>query len=533
MKKKFIFMLMFILVFSLISCDSKVDEYMITGTNLIPTKTVDDHNRVFYEIFTGSFSDSNQDGYGDLRGIINRLDYLNDGDPTSGKSLGVGGIWLTPIFKSPSYHKYDAADYYQIDSEFGTMEDLKVLIEECHKRDIKLIIDLVINHSSTENEWFINFKNAHINNDVANEYYDFYSYVDETGLNSGATYKQINGTNHYYECNFSTHMPEMNFDNMMVRQTIIEIAKYYLAMGIDGFRLDAAKYIYYKDDIKNALFWTWFIEELKKVKEDVYLVGEVWDQDYVIEEYLNSGLNCFSFATSETSSSSFIKAAKYGNVNNVMNYIEKFYTKNKTLQRDIVFVPFLSNHDMDRIGGYLSIEEKTAQMAASLYLLCPGSPFIYYGEEIGMFGSKGTENTDANRRLAMLWGDKDTVKDPIGTTYLKSDQTNGTVQSQIGDPNSLYTHYKKLIMIRNANPEIARGEFVALKSPNNSVSGFTSTYEGSTVCVIHNTKVMETSIDLSTLTTFSFSKIRALIGENASLDGNILTISGQTSVVLK
>lgn len=126
MKKKFIFMLIFILVFSLISCDSKVDEYMITDTNLIPTKTVDDHNRVFYEIFTGSFSDSNQDGYGDLRGIINRLDYLNDGDPTSGKSLGVGGIWLTPIFKSPSYHKYDAADYYQIDSEFGTMEDLKV-----------------------------------------------------------------------------------------------------------------------------------------------------------------------------------------------------------------------------------------------------------------------------------------------------------------------------------------------------------------------------------------------------------------------
>ena len=121
--------------------------------------------RVFYEIFVGSFSDANGDGTGDLRGIINRMDYLNDGDPQSGKSLGIEGIWLTPVFLSPSYHKYDVTNYYQIDPAFGTEEDLKELIALCHERDVKLILDLPLNHTGENNEWFINFRNAHQNGD--------------------------------------------------------------------------------------------------------------------------------------------------------------------------------------------------------------------------------------------------------------------------------------------------------------------------------------------------------------------------------
>ena len=136
---------------------------------------IDDNARVFYEIFVGSFSDSNGDGIGDLRGIINRMDYLNDGDPASGLSLGVEGIWLTPIFESPSYHKYDVADFYKIDPDFGTMEDLKELISLCRDRDVKLILDLPINHTSTENNWFKTFGAAHRMQNPANIYYDFYS----------------------------------------------------------------------------------------------------------------------------------------------------------------------------------------------------------------------------------------------------------------------------------------------------------------------------------------------------------------------
>ena len=136
-----------------------------------------DNNRVFYEIFVGSFSDSNGDGIGDLRGIINRMDYLNDGDINSGKSLNVEGIWLSPIFKSPSYHKYDVTDYYQIDPTFGSEEDLVELINLCHERNVKIIIDLPINHTSKSNLWFLKFSQAHKENNIESPFYDFYSYT--------------------------------------------------------------------------------------------------------------------------------------------------------------------------------------------------------------------------------------------------------------------------------------------------------------------------------------------------------------------
>ena len=533
MKKTLILILMILSSFSLISCDNYPEEYVINDSNLIPTNTIDDNNRVFYEIFTGSFSDSNGDGIGDLQGIINRLDYLNDGDPTSGKSLGIGGIWLTPIFKSPSYHKYDAADYYQIDPEFGNMNDLKKLIDECHKRDIKLIIDLVVNHSSTENEWFIKFAEAHKKGDVNDPYYDFYTYSTETEKLPGITYNKIPGTSHYYECNFSTQMPEFNFDNEEVRKMVIDLATYYLEMGVDGFRLDAAKYIYLSDNVKSAEFWEWFVEETKKVNENVYLVGEVWDTDDVIEKYLNAGLNCFNFSTAEYYGT-YASAARCGNVYNAMTYIERFYNKNKETDRNLPFASFLSNHDMDRVGGYLSTEDKIAHMAANLYILTPGTPFIYYGEEIGMMGIREpSENTDANRRLAMLWGDKDTVKDPIGSTYSKDEQTNGTVVSQIGEADSLYNHYKKLIMIRNAYPEIARGDFKAIQTQYTQVAGFLSTYEGSTIGVIHNTALEAKEIQFENCTDYIFKEIKVVVGGEVTLKENVLYIAPQTTVILK
>ena len=138
---------------------------------------VNDNYRTFYQVFVGSFSDSNNDGIGDLRGVINRLDYLNDGNILSGKSLGVQGIWLSPIFSSPSYHKYDASDYYSVDWRFGTEEDLKELIAKCEERNIKLILDLVINHTSSQHPWFQQFKEARLGGDTENPYYDFYSCV--------------------------------------------------------------------------------------------------------------------------------------------------------------------------------------------------------------------------------------------------------------------------------------------------------------------------------------------------------------------
>ena len=171
-------------------------------------------------------------------------------------------------------------------------------------------------------------------------------------------------------------------------------------------------------------------------------------------------------------------------------------------------------------------------MGANLNILTPGSPFIYYGEEIGLRGSRGGANTDANRRLAMLWGDGDTVKDPIGADY-DSAGRNGTVADQLPNGKSLYNHYKKLIAIRQANPEIAYGEFKALELEGTKAGGFLSTWQGKTVCVLHNTSTAETQIDLSQIPGFSFESFTAVGLGSAKIEGTILTLDGQTSVVLR
>ena len=162
----------------------------------------------------------------------------------------------------------------------------------------------------------------------------------------------------------------------------------------------------------------------------------------------------------------------------------------------------------------------------------PGSTFIYYGEEIGLKGSRGSNNTDANRRLAMLWGDDDTVKDPEGANY-DAEQSNGTVLTHLPDGNSLYNHYKKLIAIRKANPEIVYGTFEPLHT-DTKLGGFVSTLDGSSVVVIHNTSRGSVTVDLSELTDVQVAGIVAYAGvETATLEGTVLTIGGQTSVVLR
>ena len=493
----------------------------------------DDNSRVFYEIFVGSFSDSDGDGVGDLRGIINRMDYLNDGDPFSGVSLGVEGLWLTPIFASPSYHKYDVTDFYTVDPAFGTQEDLQELIDLCHERDVKLILDLPINHTSTDCRWFKNFRNAHQSQNTENIYYDFYDWLKEgDALPAGRHYAKIWGTDLLYEANFSDSMPEPNFDQPIVRQYLLDVALHYLNMGVDGFRFDAAKYIYYGDNQKSADFWDWYIGELKKVKSDVYTVAEVWDGDGVIDRYIPM-TNCFNFTASQVSGI-IAETAKAGNVNRFTSYIQRYQAGITALRGDAMNILFLSNHDMDRCAGYLTVASGQMKAAANLYLLSPGSPFIYYGEEIGLRGSRGSANTDANRRLAMLWGDGDTVRDPEGTTFDPANQTPYSAKDLARISTSLYNHYKKLIMLRKANPEIARGDYTALTLTDTKLGGFISTWQGESVMVLHNTTARTMTVDLSALADGVFTRLTAFAGSgNAVLEGTVLTLAGQTSAILR
>ena len=511
----------------------KTDEYALTGV-IMPESTPDlGHSRVFYEIFVGSFSDSDGDGTGDLRGVINRMDYLNDGDPASGRSLGIGGIWLTPIFKSPSYHKYDVTDYYTIDPAFGTEQDLKDLISLCHERGVLLILDLPINHTGKFNKWYSDFVVAHRQGDTSSEWYDFYSWYDHASETApaGRTFAQVSGTDHYYECNFDGDMPELNFDSEAVKRAVVDIAKHYLEMGVDGFRFDAAKYVFFGDNQKSVDFWVWYMDQLRSIKSDVFTIAEVWDGDGVTDVYYKA-MNCFNFTVSQASGI-ISETAQKGDVNRYTAYLESYINKITSIRSGALITPFITNHDMDRAAGFLTVASGHMMMAANLYILGPGTPFIYYGEELGMRGSRGGANTDANRRLAMKWGDEDAVADPKGSTYPESNQIEAGASEQKLDPDSLYTYYKKVINARLANPEIALGEYKPLKLTGTNVGGFTSTYNGSSVTVIHNTTISSKTIDLSSVG-ITASELRAVLGlESASLEGNVLTIGAQTSVIIK
>ena len=510
--KKIIFILIVLLLFT--SCSSKQAD----NTN--------DNYRTFYEIFVGSFSDSNNDGIGDLKGIIKRMDYLNDGNVNSKNSLGIQGIWLTPIFKSPSYHKYDVVDYYEIDPEFGTMDDLKELINEAHKRNIIVILDMVINHTSSQNEWFKEFSRAHQNNDYNNKYYDYYTHATRFEGEPNKAWCDLNNTYEIYECNFSYDMPELNFDNPDVRQEVLNIAKYYLNLGIDGFRFDAGKYVYLNDNNKSIDFWTWYTNELKKIKEDVYLVAEIWSSDSEIDKYIKA-MNCFDFHVSNAEGL-ISSSVRNENINTFTKYVVSYQEKVKGINNDAMPVFFISNHDMDRSAGYLNVTKGLAYIGANLYLLAPGSPFIYYGEEIGIKGTRGSANTDANRRLKMLWGDGDTVEDPEGSTFVMAKQANGTLQDQLKDKNSLFYHYQKLIRLRKQYPAIARGTYSIIELDGN-INGLKVDYNDETIYIVHNINDTKITINNST-----FTKMLDYVGfGEAKFNNSTLEIDGYTSVILK
>ena len=527
--------IMMLSILSVTSCDGDTpgegEDDNITHVPVIDP--VDDNYRTFYQIFVGSFSDGNNDGIGDLQGIINRIDYLNDGDITAGDDLGVQGIWLSPIFSSPTYHKYDAKNYYEIDWRFGNMDTLKELVDLCHERNVKVILDLVLNHSSSQNQWFIEFKQSRMNGDTSNKYYDYYTCVTAAERVNGRTYQKIAGVDAYYEVNFSGDMPELNYDNPEVKEEMLNVAKFYLDLGIDGFRFDAIKYIYYGDTKSNVEFWEWYMDELKAYKPDIYCVGECWSAESEVLQYYDA-MNCFNFTTSGAEGA-FVKSAKGSSISNYLGYVESYQDKVQAANPEGMPMSFLSNHDMDRIAGTFVLESQM-RMAANLYLLTPGSPMIYYGEEIGIRGSRGSAMTDANRRLAMLWGDGDLIKDPVGTTYDKKHQITTTVASQLETEGSLLKAYQQVINIRTRYPAIARGDYNAVTSSNKNFGGFYVEYKGEILGIFHNASANEITIDLvkcAGLDGHTFSTICEVLGDSATLNGTTLTIGAYTSIILQ
>ena len=533
-KKILCILLSILILLTLVSCSTDA----LRGEKAIKIEQMPADNipGVYYEIFVGGFSDSNKDGTGDIQGIINRIDYLNDGNPLSGKSLGIDGIWLMPIMQAGSYHKYDTVDYYSIDYNYGTMKDFENLIAVCNEKGIDVIIDLVLNHTSEYNKWFTQLKKAIKEGDKDNKYLDWYSITTDSSKGWHKLATDPDGVDYFYEGNFSPSMPELNMDNKEVLDEIENIVKFWLGKGVKGFRLDAVKYVYLNDDTRNIEFWKWFADTCKKYDEDVFLVAENWSGNTSIIDYY-AALDCFDFGMSGSAGQVALTVNGIFNLNDFVKNICRYKENVEKSNPDAVLKPFISNHDMDRCAGYLPVKEYRMHMAANMYILTSGNPFMYYGEEIGMYGSRATSSTDANRRLAMLWGDNDTVKDPPGTTFPAERQVNGTVKKQVKRADSLYTHYKKLLALRKANPEIAVGHYTPLYFEGyNLFGGFLVEHNNVVKGVFHNLSDKPITIDLSPYLNAgtSFNSISGYIGQGkASIKKNTLTLDGMTSVILK
>ena len=236
---------------------------------------------VFYEVFVRSFADSDGDGKGDLRGLLAKLDYLNDGDPATTADLGVDALWLMPVFESPSYHGYDVVDYRAIERDYGTAADLDALVVAAHARGVRVIVDLVLNHTSVEHPWFR--ESASSPSSPRRDWYLWsptdLGWTQPWNPESGSCWHERNGA--FYYALFWSGMPDLNYRTPAVREEAKAIASFWLARGVDGFRLDAARHLVEDgpgpalvDTPETHAFWKEFAAHVRSVKPDAVLVGE-------------------------------------------------------------------------------------------------------------------------------------------------------------------------------------------------------------------------------------------------------------------
>jgi alpha-amylase len=439
------------------------------------------NDRVFYEIFVRSFYDSDGDGIGDLRGVIDRLDYLNDGDPTTSTDLGVTGIWLMPIMQSPSYHGYDVTDYFTVNTDYGTNQDFRDLVQSAHQRGIAVIVDLVMNHTSNQHPWFI----ASSQGDPV--YNDWYIWSDtDPGYHrtdNGAPVWYPSGDRYYYAF-FWDGMPDLNYTNPAVTEEMNRVIRYWLTdMGADGFRLDAIKHLIEAGPVLEntpaTLDWLLgFHDVVRSINPEALTVGEIWDASEKIAPYVGDRVDMafeFSFAQAMLNAVQW-KAAE-----------PLIWTENTLLATypPEQYATFLTNHDQNRVMSQLGGDEGAARVAATILLISPGVPFIYYGEEIGMTGAKPDERIrtplpwDGTR---VTWGFTTGVPwEILGTGY-----STVNIASQTDDPGSLLSHYRRLIHLRNEHPALRTGSIQLVDTGNPAVYSFLRYGEDETLLVLVN-----------------------------------------------
>jgi alpha-amylase len=407
------------------------------------------NDAVFYEIDLRSFYDSNSDGIGDFNGLIEKLDYLNDGDPNTTTDLGVTGIWLKPIHPSPSTHGYDVTDYYAVNPQYGSMDDFRRLVDEAHSRGIRVIIDLVINHTSNQHPWFIQSQ------DAQSPYRDWYIWADGDPGWKGPWNQQVwyplNGG--YYYAFFWEGMPDLNYTNPEVTAEMEKVTRLWLDdVGIDGFRLDAIGSLIEEGSVtietKASHDWfTNYYKFYKEIKPEAMTIGEVWREDAVVVPWVAN--HEVDLAFEFDLSAAMLASMNEGNSARILETLRTGTSRFPAGQ----YGTFLTNHDMKRVMDQLGVNPEKAKAAASLYLSLPGVPFVYYGEEIGMFDEE-------LRRLPMQWSAGQYAGFSDVTPWVMPDghYTTINVSTQTADSRSLLSHYRRLISLRNSHPALRIGD---------------------------------------------------------------------------
>ena len=526
------------------STGSNTDSAAALAQDTRELQIIDDNYRTYYELFVYSFYDSDGDGIGDLQGVLDKLDYLNDGDDTTYTDLGINGIWLMPVMPSTTYHKYDTTDYENIDPQYGTLDDFEKLLTACHDRGIRVILDLAMNHSSSRHSWFLqateylkNLPEGAQPDPSECPYVDYYHFSREA--QSG--YAQVNGTDWYYEARFWDGMPDLDLQNEAVRREFEQVADFWLDMGVDGFRLDAVKEYVTGSVEDNVEILSWFADYVHGKDPENYLVCECWTDQNTYAQYYASGVD---------SMFDFTFADKSGIIANVVNgkASAASYAKNLEAEQamyaqynpDYINAPFYTNHDMGRSTGYYAGENSEAQtkLGNALNLLSGGSTFLYYGEELGMKGS----GKDENKRAPMYWSKDDKAegmcKGPadMDDFQMKFD----SLEEQQEDPDSIYNYVKQAIRIRNQNPAIARGNTTYLEQySGEQCFALTRSYEDSTLLLLGNTSAESASVDLTGLTVGNTAaEDLVLLGElytgeeSAKREGTAVTLPAYSILIL-
>lgn len=447
---------------------------------------------VYYEIYVNAFRDSDNDGKGDLNGLTQKLDYLNDGNRRTSTDLEVDALWLMPVTASPSYHKYDTTDYYSIDPQYGTLEDFRRLTEEADTRGMNVILDLAVNHTSNQHPWF-----QEAVRDKNSKYRDYYVWADEsTDINEKGPwgqqlwYETYPGSGDYYYALFADFMPDLNFDNPEVRKEMINVGKFWLKQGADGFRLDAAMHIFGEQEVdKNVAWWDEFKQGLQEVKKDVYLVGEVWDRPEKIAPYYKALDSLFNFDLS----GKLLESVRSGKDNGLAAFSRQILEQYEAYGSNPIDAQFLTNHDQERTMSVLGGDVNKAKMAASILLTLPGNPFMYYGEEIGMLGKNPHEYIREPFRWYPEGGEGQTFweapRDNVGPNAV-------SVETQTNDPDSLLSRYREMIRIRHDSEALMKGGIEEVQTGDDKVIGYKRTYKNDSVLVLHNLSGEEATVKL-------------------------------------